>query len=64
VEIMVARLPGMVVIDGQRQMVRRGVTTAHAGHEIVERYPHLWKPIDVDYPVTGEPKKPAKRKKD
>lgn len=74
-EIVIAALPGTVVIDGQRQMVRRGVTTAHVGHEIVERYPHLWRPIDVDYPVSEEPQpvdepkqdpepqKPAKRKK-
>lgn len=51
--IMIAIKPGTVTIDGQRRMVRKGVTTAHDGHDLVRRYPHLWKPITPDYPVNG-----------
>jgi hypothetical protein len=38
---------------GPRVMVRKGVTTAHAGSEIVRTHPHLWEPIAVDHPVEG-----------
>lgn len=50
-QIMIAAKTGTVTLDGQRRMVRKGVTTAHAGHELVDRYPHLWQPIQVHYPV-------------
>ncbi|MEU8264918.1 histone-like nucleoid-structuring protein Lsr2 [Micromonospora sp. NPDC048999] len=51
-QTMIAAKTGTTVTpDGQRRIVRQGVTTAHAGHEIVERYPHLWAPIRPDYAV-------------
>lgn len=49
--IVIAAQTGTVVLDGGRRIVRKGVTTAHAGHELVTRYPHLWRPIQPDYPV-------------
>lgn len=52
-EIMIAARPGMVVIDGKRRMVRKGVTTAHATHPIVTGHPKLWRPLKVDYPAVS-----------
>lgn len=49
-KIMIAVKPGTVYMDGARRMVRKGRSTAHSTHPIVERYPHLWEPIQVDYP--------------
>jgi hypothetical protein len=34
-------------------IVRKGQTTAHAGHPLVKAHPKLWAPIAVDYPLTG-----------
>ncbi len=38
---------------GPRIMVKKGVTTAHAGSDLARSHPHLWEPLDVDYPVEG-----------
>lgn len=53
--ILRAKLTGMIrQQDGRsRFMVKRGVTTAHAGAEIARSHPHLWEPIEVDFPVEG-----------
>lgn len=53
-EIMIARRPGTVVINGQRRMVRKGVTTAHADHPIVRDHPRLWEPLKVTH-SSGDP---------
>ncbi|MEU5950329.1 hypothetical protein ABZ793_32965, partial [Micromonospora sp. NPDC047465] len=49
--VLIAVKPGTVTVGGVRRIVRKGVTTAHDGHEIVQRYPHLWAPIRPDYAV-------------
>ena len=50
-QIMVAVRAGFVTIAGQRRMVRKGRTTAHADHWIVTDHPTLWGPMKVDYPT-------------
>lgn len=49
-EILMAVGTGTIDTDGGRIVVKKGVTTAHAGHPLVRRFPHLWAPIKVDYP--------------
>lgn len=53
-EIMIAVRPGVVYLNGQRRMVRKGKTTAHAGHPIVTDHPKLWRPITVDFAEDGD----------
>lgn len=53
--VMLARRTGTVLVDGHRRLVRKGRTTAHADHSIVDRYPHLWEPLSVDYATSDEP---------
>lgn len=44
-----------IVKDGPngRTVIRRGESTAQAGHPIVTGHPHLWAPIRPDFPVEG-----------
>lgn len=52
--IMRAVRTGMIRRDGgTRLIVKKGVSTAHEGAEIVKSHPHLWEPIEVDFPVEG-----------
>jgi len=62
-DILIAVKTGTVVVDGGRRIVRKGETTAHASHPIVEQYPHLWGPIRVDYPAP-EARSKRRRKDD
>ncbi|GLH94898.1 Lsr2 family DNA-binding protein [Phytohabitans aurantiacus] len=50
-EIMIAAKPGIVYLEGQRRMVRKGRTTAHSTHPIVTEHPRLWERLKVDYPA-------------
>lgn len=59
-DILIAVKTGTVIVDGGRRIVRKGETTAHASHPIVEHYPHLWGPIQVNYPAP----EPKRRRKD
>lgn len=50
--------------DGVAVKVRRGRTTAQAGHPIVEAYPDLWEPVQVDYPAAPADAAPAMKPAD
>jgi hypothetical protein len=53
-EIMIAAKPGIVYLEGQRRMVRKGRTTAHSTHPIVTEHPRLWERLKVDYPAAPD----------
>lgn len=55
-QVMIAVQSGMVRkgAGGGRAIVKKGVTTAHAGADIVTRYPAMWAPIAVDFPAEGD----------
>lgn len=50
--VMIAKRTGRVRIGGSPRLVRKGVTTADEGADIVRSHPHLWGPLEVDYPAT------------
>ena len=54
-DAMIARRSGVVVADGRRRKIRRGVTTAHASSPLVLARPHLWEPLGLDFgPDAGD----------
>jgi hypothetical protein len=53
--IMIARRNALIRRDnGQRRRVRKGITTAHSAHPIVQENPKLWAEIKPDYPAPTE----------
>jgi hypothetical protein len=61
-EIVVAAADAQPNLDDDLpRVIYAGVTLADSRHEIVTRYPDLWKPLNVHYAVEEpEPKAPAK----
>jgi hypothetical protein len=50
-QVMIAVKSGVIRRDDKtRLMIRKGVTTAHEGSEIVRDHPHLWGRLDVTFP--------------
>lgn len=51
-DVMIAVRSGVIKREGHsRLMIRKGVSTAHAGAEVVRDYPHLWGPLGVEFPA-------------
>ena len=50
-DILIAVETGVVNVDGEELLVRRGWTRAHRGSRIVRLYPTFFKPIDVHFKV-------------
>lgn len=43
----------VLVDDGDRlEWVRAERTTAHADHQVVVDYPHLWRRLEINYPTS------------
>lgn len=53
-ELYVARESAVLEWNGVPTYLTQGVTTARAGHPLVERYPQLWKPMEVTFDVAQE----------
>jgi hypothetical protein len=49
--VLIAAKNAMVDIGGGRRKIRKGETTAHAASWIVRDKPHLWRPIELDFPA-------------
>lgn len=50
-DLVVARTSGVVMWQGRRNTIQRGVTVAHREHPLVARNPGLWKELIVHYNV-------------
>lgn len=50
-DLVVARTSGVVMWQGRRNTIQRGVTVAHRDHPLVARNPKLWKDLVVHYDV-------------
>lgn len=50
-DVMIAKTSAVITLDGNEVVIVEGVTRAHRGHEIVQKWPGFWKPIDVHYGV-------------
>lgn len=57
-EVMICAQTAQILVDatsattGERlEWVQADRTTAHADHPVVVSYPHLWRPLVVDYPT-------------
>ncbi|SCL31997.1 hypothetical protein GA0070616_4370 [Micromonospora nigra] len=48
-DLVVARTSGVIMYEGRRHTIRRGVTIARAGHPLVGRNPRMWQPLRVHY---------------
>lgn len=60
-EILVARQDGMIVLDGERVFIHKGVTRVRAGHPLLEGREDLFEPLSVQYDVedaTARPEAP------
>lgn len=53
-EILIAKRTGVVVINGKKRRVHRGVTTAHRDNPLAISHPHLWEPLRIDYPAPAD----------
>lgn len=54
-DVMMAVRSGVIRREGQTLLVvRKGVTTAHAGADVVRDHPHLWSRLEVTFPVGDE----------
>lgn len=51
VDLLVAKRSTVLHIDGRRVVIRRGVTVAEVGAEIVKGREELWEPMTVHYPA-------------
>jgi len=49
--VMIAKRTGLIRGLAGTRRVRKGVTTADDGADIVRTHPHLWEPLRVDYPA-------------
>jgi len=49
--VMIAKRTGLIRGLAGTRRVRKGVTTADDGADIVRSHPHLWEPLRVDYPA-------------
>ncbi|MFI2663729.1 hypothetical protein [Micromonospora carbonacea] len=52
-DLVVARTSGVIMHEGRRHPIRRGVTIARAGHPLVGKSPKLWQPLRVHYDLPG-----------
>lgn len=50
-EIYRARVNASIVFQGRRRRLVRGVTTAHAGHPILDEAASMFEPLRVDFAV-------------
>ncbi|WP_431976172.1 hypothetical protein [Micromonospora haikouensis] len=48
-DLVVARTSGVIMHEGRRHPIRRGVTIARVGHPLVEKSAKLWQPLRVHY---------------
>lgn len=55
VSLLVAKANTVVRHRGKRVVLRKGVTTAEDGADIVREHGNLWEPLGVDYPARGAP---------
>jgi hypothetical protein len=53
--VLVARMSAMLTWEGQPVLVAEGRTTAREGHPILDEHGALFKPLEVDFEVTGKP---------
>lgn len=47
-QVYVATQSAHIEVDGRRQVISKGVTRVAAGHDILKRYPDLFKPAEQD----------------
>jgi hypothetical protein len=53
--IMIARVGGMVTVDGVRVIVKKGRSTADRGHQVVAEHPDMWEPIRPQFAAPDAP---------
>lgn len=61
-DVLVARISGVLVIDGREETVTAGRTRARASHPIVKAAPDWWEPINVHYDLEEAVAEPGERR--
>ena len=46
-DVLIAKLTGIVNLDGERYPIRAGITRVRAGHALARAHPELFDPADV-----------------
>lgn len=61
-EIYVANESGVLFANGEQYVVHKNQTRVRAGHPLLKRNAHLFKPLDVDYDVEDTREAPGQRR--
>lgn len=61
-DILVANETGMIIVDGERYMIHKGVTRVRKGHPMIKGNEALFKPIDVHYDVEQATRAPGEKR--
>ena len=61
-DVLIAIETGVVNLEGQEILIRRGITRAHAGSAIAKAYPGFFKPIDVHFSVEQATAAPGEKR--
>lgn len=59
-DVLVAKTNAMIEYDGRRIVVKKGITTAHADHDVVRTHPDLWEPQKINFATAAKPVEPVK----
>jgi hypothetical protein len=61
-DILVAKDSGVLNLDGEEILIRRGVTRVRAGHKLAETYPDLFEPLKLHYDIEQATAAPGERR--
>lgn len=60
--ILVAKTNAMIKYKGRRVVLKKGITTAREGHDVVKEHPELWEAQKVNFETKADPE-PVKETK-
>lgn len=52
--ILIANTSATFSVNGRRVYLIKDKTTAHSGHDVVKARPHMFTPLEVDFPMAPE----------
>jgi hypothetical protein len=62
-EIFVANESAVLFADGEQYVIHKNQTRVRAGHPLLKRNAHMFKPIDVDYDIEDTRNAPGQRRR-
>jgi len=61
-QVFVAADSGALEFEGAMVVVHKGVTRVREGHELLRKYPDMFKPLDVHYDVEDTTARPGAKR--